>query len=177
MLLVTMKRKKKHQLVIWNLSPSSITIRNYCNFQLHLKGGAKRVVITTTSKNIPMFVVGVNHECYENNMTVISCATCTTNALATLGKVINDGFHIELGIMTSIHSVTAAQRTVDMGTKLFRLGRGALQNITPTQTSAIGALPKILPELDGKITGLEIRVPVPTVSLLDISLKLTPTTT
>lgn len=121
---------------------------------------------------MPMFVVGVNHECYDTKMTVISCTNCTTNALATLAKVINDNFQIELGTMTAIHSVTASQRTVDMGTKCFRLGRGALQNIIPTKTCAVDALPRILPELDGKITGLEIRVPVPTVSLIDLSLKL-----
>lgn len=137
-----------------------------------MKAGAKRVIITTVSKNIPMFVVGVNHECYENKMTVVSCTTCTTNALATLAKVIHDNFQIELGAMLAIHAVTTAQRTSDMGTQVFRLGRGALQNIIPIPTSAIGALPKILPELEGRISGLEVRVPIPTVSLIDLTIRL-----
>lgn len=138
---------------------------------MHLKAGAKRVIITTVSKNIPMFVVGVNHECYNNKMTVISCTTCSSNALCTLAKVIHDNFDIELGLLTTIHAVSSKQRVTDMGTKQFRQGRGALQNMIPITTDAIVALPKVIPELEGRISGLSVRVPIPTVSLLDLTLK------
>ncbi|XP_074162861.1 glyceraldehyde-3-phosphate dehydrogenase, testis-specific isoform X3 [Sminthopsis crassicaudata] len=140
----------------------------------HIRAGARRVVISAPSPDAPVFVMGVNENTYNpNNMTVISNASCTTNCLAPLAKVLHDNFGIAEGLMTTVHSYTATQKTVDgPSVKSWRDGRGAHQNIIPATTGAAKALGKVLPELDGKITGMAFRVPVPDVSVVDLTCRL-----
>jgi glyceraldehyde 3-phosphate dehydrogenase len=140
---------------------------------LHIKGGAKHVVISAPSADAPMFVMGVNHTLYKNNLPVVSNASCTTNCLAPLAKVINDKFHIVEGLMTTVHAVTATQKTVDGPSgKDWRAGRGAGQNIIPASTGAAKAVGKVIPELNGKLTGMAFRVPNPDVSVVDLTVRI-----
>jgi glyceraldehyde 3-phosphate dehydrogenase len=146
--------------------------------QLHIDAGAKRVVMSAPSKDdTPMFVMGVNNESYAGE-NIVSNASCTTNCLAPVAKVLNDSFGIVSGLMTTIHATTATQKTVDSpSNKDWRGGRGAGQNIIPSSTGAAKAVGKVIPELNGKLTGMSFRVPTPNVSVVDLTVNLkTPTT-
>ena len=139
----------------------------------HLKAGAKKVVISAPSKDAPMFVMGVNHDTYTKDMTVVSNASCTTNCLAPLAKVINDNFGIVEGLMTTVHSITATQKTVDGASKKdWRGGRAAAHNIIPSSTGAAKAVGKVIPSLNGKLTGMSMRVPTLDVSVVDLTVNL-----
>jgi len=139
----------------------------------HLKGGAKKVVISAPSADAPMYVIGVNEGEYSKDKTVVSNASCTTNCLAPLVKVINDKFGIEEGLMTTVHATTATQKTVDgPSAKDWRGGRGAFQNIIPSSTGAAKAVGKVIPEMNGKLTGMAFRVPTADVSVVDLTVRL-----
>lgn len=139
----------------------------------HLKGGAKKVVISAPSKDAKMFVMGVNNEEYTSDMDIVSNASCTTNCLAPLAKVVNDNFGIVEGLMTTVHSVTATQKTVDGPSKKdWRGGRAATYNIIPSSTGAAKAVGKVIPSLDGKLTGMSFRVPTLDVSVVDLTCRL-----
>lgn len=139
----------------------------------HLKGGAKKVVISAPSADAPMYVMGVNEKTYKSDVDVISNASCTTNCLAPLAKVINDKFKIVEGLMTTVHSYTATQKTVDgPSAKDWRGGRTAAQNIIPSSTGAAKAVGKVIPELNGKLTGMALRVPTANVSVVDLTCRI-----
>jgi glyceraldehyde 3-phosphate dehydrogenase len=146
----------------------------------HFKGGAKKVVITAPAKDkeTPMFVMGVNHEKYTKDMNVVSNASCTTNCLAPLAKIIHDKYGIKDGLMTTVHSITATQKTVDGPSKKdWRGGRAASTNIIPSSTGAAKAVGVVIPELNGKLTGMSLRVPTVNVSVVDLTVTLEKATT
>ncbi|QLL33574.1 hypothetical protein HG536_0E04850 [Torulaspora globosa] len=146
--------------------------------QKHIDAGAKKVVITAPSSTAPMFVMGVNADKYTPDLKIVSNASCTTNCLAPLAKVINDAFGIKEGLMTTVHSLTATQKTVDGPShKDWRGGRTASGNIIPSSTGAAKAVGKVLPELQGKLTGMAFRVPTVDVSVVDLTVNLNKETT
>jgi glyceraldehyde 3-phosphate dehydrogenase len=146
--------------------------------QAHIDGGAKKVVISAPSADAPMFVMGVNHTSVKPNQTIISNASCTTNCLAPIAKVLDDNFGIEEGLMTTVHATTATQFTVDGPSKKdFRGGRSSLINIMPASTGAAKAVTKVIPSLAGKLTGMAFRVPTANVSVVDLTVKLEKDTT
>merc|ERR1712178_524673 len=144
--------------------------------ELHLKGGAKKVIISAPPKDaVPIYVMGVNHTEYKSTDTVVSNASCTTNCLAPIAKVVHDKFGIVEGLMTTVHAMTATQLTVDgpsRGGKDWRGGRCASQNIIPSSTGAAKAVGKVIPEMNGKLTGMAFRVPTPDVSVVDLTCRL-----
>ena len=146
--------------------------------QAHIDAGAKKVIISAPSKDAPMFVMGVNNETYDPSMNIVSNASCTTNCLAPLAKVINDNFGIKDGLMTTVHSTTATQKTVDGASKKdWRGGRAAAANIIPSSTGAAKAVGKVIPSLNGKLTGMSFRVPTVDVSVVDLTCNLERPTT
>jgi len=142
--------------------------------QKHLDAGAKKVVMSAPAKDdTPTFVMGVNHDVYKNSMNIVSNASCTTNCLAPVAKVLHDNFGILEGLMTTVHAVTATQKTVDgPSAKDWRGGRGAYQNIIPSSTGAAKAVGLVIPDLKGKLTGMSFRVPTPNVSVVDLTCRL-----
>ena len=141
--------------------------------QKHINGGAKKVVISAPSADVPMFVMGVNHHEINNSQLIVSNASCTTNCLAPIAKVLNDEYGIEEGLMTTVHATTATQFTVDGPSKKdFRGGRSSLLNIMPASTGAAKAVTKVIPSLEGKLTGMAFRVPTANVSVVDLTVKL-----
>tara|TARA_B100001057_G_scaffold157957_1_gene158598 strand:+ start:195 stop:1196 length:1002 start_codon:yes stop_codon:yes gene_type:complete len=140
--------------------------------QLHIDAGAKKVAVSAPSKDIPMFVMGVNSDQITNNHKIVSNASCTTNCLAPVAKILHDNFIIKEGLMTTVHAATATQMTVDGPAKNYRLGRSALNNIIPSSTGAAVAVGKVIPELNGKLTGMAFRIPTANVSVIDLTVLL-----
>lgn len=149
-----------------------------CDARKHIQAGAKKVIITAPGKECPMFVVGCNEDKYTSDMDVVSNASCTTNCLAPIAKILNDAYGIEEGLMTTVHSITATQLTVDGSSKKdWRGGRAASANIIPSSTGAAKAVGVVLPELNGKLTGMSFRVPTVDVSVVDLTVRLKKETT
>ena len=146
---------------------------NFEGANKHITAGAKKVAISAPSSDVPMFVMGVNHMDITNNDIIVSNASCTTNCLAPLAKVINDNFGLAEGLMTTVHAATATQFTVDGPSKKnYRLGRASINNIVPASTGAAKAVGKVIPELNGKLTGMAFRVPTVDVSVVDLTCRL-----
>ena len=171
--------EKEPDLIPWKNQDIDVVIESTGKFTKyedavkHLTGGAKKVIVSAPGKNMPMFVMGVNNDDYSDEMKVVSNASCTTNCLAPLAKVLNDAFGIEQALMTTIHSVTASQLTVDGASKKdWRGGRAASYNIIPSSTGAAKAVGEVIPELKGKITGMSCRVPTINVSVVDLTCSL-----
>ncbi len=143
----------------------------------HIKAGAKKVIISAPSKNAPMFVKGVNHKELTKDITIFSNASCTTNCLAPISKILNDNFGIVEGLMTTIHAATSTQKVIDAPSKNWRRGRAAINNIIPTTTGAAKAVGVVIPELNGKLTGMAFRVPTADVSVVDLTVRLAKPTT
>ncbi len=140
--------------------------------QLHIDAGAKKVAVSAPSKDIPMFVMGVNSDEITKDHKIVSNASCTTNCLAPVAKILHDNFNIKEGLMTTVHAATATQMTVDGPAKNYRLGRSALNNIIPSSTGAAIAVGKVIPELNGKLTGMAFRIPTANVSVIDLTVVL-----
>jgi len=139
----------------------------------HLKAGVKKVIVTSPSSDIPMFVMGVNEDKYDGSQDIVSNASCTTNCLAPIAKVLNDKWGIATGLMTTVHSTTATQKTVDgVSKKDWRGGRAASANIIPSSTGAAAAVGKVIPDLNGRLTGMSMRVPTLNVSVVDLTVNL-----
>jgi len=174
--------EKKPENIKWNKIDVDYVIESTGYFTnknqaaLHLKGGAKKVVISAPSKDAPMYVMGVNNTLLSKNESVFSNASCTTNCLAPIAKVLNDNFGIEEALVNTVHSTTSSQRTVDGPSDKWRRGRSALNNMIPTTTSAGEAITKIIPELKGKILAMAVRVPIVDVSLVDLTVRLNKST-
>lgn len=182
--LMTFYAEREPNLIPWGKHDVDVVIEatgkftKYEDAVKHLEGGAKKVVVSAPGKNMPMFVMGVNQEGYKDDMLVVSNASCTTNCLAPLVKVINDNFGIEEGLMSTIHSTTATQLTVDGATKKdWRGGRAASANIIPSSTGAAKAVGEVIPQLKGKLTGMSFRVPTINVSVVDLTVRLKKSTT
>lgn len=176
--------EKDPSLIPWNdcgaeyIVESTGVFTSYEKAEAHLKAGAKKVIVSAPGKEMPMFVMGVNNEMYTKDMNIVSNASCTTNCLAPLVKVINDNFGVENGLMTTVHSATATQLTVDGSTKKdWRGGRAASYNIIPSSTGAAKAVGVVIPELLGKLTGMSMRVPTLDVSVVDLTVNLKKATT
>ena len=140
--------------------------------QAHIDAGAKKVAVSAPSKDIPMFVMGVNSDELTKDNIIVSNASCTTNCLAPIAKVLHDNFGIKEGLMTTVHAATATQMTVDGPAKNYRLGRSALNNIIPSSTGAAIAVGKVIPSLNGKLTGMAFRIPTANVSVVDLTVLL-----
>ncbi len=170
--------------IAWGSAGAEIIVESTGVFTLidkakaHFEGGAKKVVISAPSKDAPMFVMGVNEHKYTPDLDIISNASCTTNCLAPMVKVLNEKFGIEEGLMTTVHATTATQKTVDGPShKDWRGGRGAAANIIPSSTGAAKAVGKVIPEVNGKLTGMAFRVPTSDVSVVDLTVRLAKDTT
>lgn len=176
---IRVTNEKEPEMISWNQAGAEYVVESsgafttYEKASAHIAGGAKKVIISAPSKDVPMFVMGVNQHEYNKNMHIVSNASCTTNCLAPLAKVINDNFGIVEGLMTTVHSTTATQKTVDGPSKKdWRGGRAAAGNIIPSSTGAAKAVGKVIPSLDGKLTGMSFRVPTLNVSVVDLTCKL-----
>ena len=176
---ITFYGEKEPSLIPWGKHNVDVVIEatgkftKYEDAVKHIDAGAKKVIVSAPGKNMPMFVMGVNHKEYKKDMLVVSNASCTTNCLAPLVKVINDNFGIEEGLMTTVHSITATQLTVDGPSKKdWRGGRAASYNIIPSSTGAAKAVGEVIPSLKGKLTGMSFRVPTINVSVVDLTARL-----
>lgn len=170
--------EKNPENICWNLLDVDVVIESTGLFttkkqaSLHIKGGAKKVAISAPSKDAPMFVMGVNHIKLTKGQLIFSNASCTTNCLAPIVKVLHENFGIIEGLMTTVHSTTASQNVVDGPSKKWRRGRASLNNMIPTSTSASEALTEIIPSMEGKLLAMAVRVPTVDVSLVDLTVRL-----